>query len=95
VYLLWHIRVLPDGEEDDKLIGVYATIADAEIVKERVISQPGFRDSPDGFCVSKWRLGQTSWTEGFVTVTHEDVRDYEQLLRDQAIGGENSQDHSN
>ena len=72
VFLLWHVHELPGGEDDAKLIGVYATAADAEMARQRVCSQPGFRDSPDGFEVSRYGVGRDHWTEGFVTVTgHE------------------------
>jgi hypothetical protein len=73
VWLLWHVRELPDGEEDPKLLGVYASPEDAEQAKVRVESQPGFRDSPEGFEVSRMTVGKDHWTEGFVTETHEDI----------------------
>jgi hypothetical protein len=76
VFLLWHVHELPDGEEDAKLIGVYASAEDADLAKRRVQSQPGFRDCPEGFQVARYTVGQDHWTEGFVTVTPE------QLLRD-------------
>jgi len=69
VFLLWHIHVLPGGEDNAKLIGVYATADDAEQAKQRVSSQPGFRDYPEGFDVSQYEIGRDHWTEGFVTVT--------------------------
>lgn len=86
VYLLWHVNKLPGGEEDSKLIGVYASDEAAEQARERVSGQPGFRDSPEGFQVSRYEVGRDHWTEGFVTVTHES------LLRQ--FGSEPSGDHS-
>lgn len=73
VYLLWHVNELPGGEKDAKLIGVYASPEGAEQAKGRVGSQPGFRDSPEGFLVDRYTVGQDHWTEGFVTETHEDI----------------------
>lgn len=73
VFLLWHVHEMPDGEEDSKLIGVYATAEDAEAARLRVLPQPGFRDLPEGFQVSQYTVGEDQWTEGYVTVTHEDV----------------------
>jgi hypothetical protein len=70
VFLLWHVHDLPSSEEDAKLIGVYASAEDAERAKQRVLPQPGFRDAPDGFQVSRYTLGQDHWTEGFITVTN-------------------------
>jgi hypothetical protein len=73
VFLLWHVHELTDGEEDAKLIGVYASAEDAERAKQRVANQPGFRDLPEGFQVSRYEVGQDHWTEGYVTVTHESL----------------------
>lgn len=77
VFILWHVHELPDGEEDAKLIGVYATAEDAEAAKLRVLPQSGFRDLPEGFQVSRYTVGEDHWTEGYVTVTHEELlREY-------------------
>jgi len=43
VHLLSHVH-----NEDEKLIGVYATNADAVAAKERLRQQPGFVDTPEG-----------------------------------------------
>jgi hypothetical protein len=69
VFLLWHIHELPGGEEDAKLIGVYASAEDAERARQRALSLPGLRDHPDGFQVSPYTVGQDHWTDGFVTIT--------------------------
>ena len=73
VFLLWHVHEMADGEEDVKLIGVYASADDAERARLRVLPQPGFRDSPDGFHVSRYKVGHDHWTEGYVTETHESL----------------------
>ena len=71
VFLLWHTHEMADGEEDDKLIGVYATEADAEAARPRMLQQPGFRELPEGFQVCRYIVGKDEWIEGFVTITHE------------------------
>jgi hypothetical protein len=77
VFILWHVHEMPDGEEDAKLIGVYSTAEDAEAARQRVLPQPGFRDLPEGFQVSRYTVGEDHWTEGYVTMTHEDApREY-------------------
>ena len=73
VYLLWHTHEMLDGEEDAKLIGVYASAEDAEQAKQRMLPQPGFRELPDGFQVIRYEIGRDHWTEGYVTVTHESL----------------------
>jgi hypothetical protein len=68
VFLLWHVHELNDGEDDEKLIGVYRTEHDARAAIERVGDQPGFVDHPDGFQICQYDLNSDNWTEGFVTV---------------------------
>ena len=74
VFILWHIHELPDGEDDEKLIGVYASEEDAEAARIRSSALPGFRDLPDGFHVARYTLGVDDWTEGYTTITPEDLR---------------------
>jgi hypothetical protein len=73
VFLLWHVHELPDGEEDTKLIGVYSSKELAEQAQRRAGAQPGFRDAPTGFCISRYTIDQDHWMEGYVTLTHEDI----------------------
>jgi hypothetical protein len=69
VYLLQHVHEFDDGHEDVKLIGVFSSEALAVEAKRRVRDQPGFRDLPDGFCISEHRVdGPIGWTEGYVTL---------------------------
>ena len=74
VFLLWHVNELLGGEEDEKLIGVYSSQETAERAKQRVLSQPGFRNVPEGFLINRYQVDQDHWTEGYITVTHEDQR---------------------
>ena len=66
VFLLWHIHVL-NGEDDEKLIGVYSSELEAKNAIARVADQPGFRDTPDGFEICGYELNTDHWREGFVT----------------------------
>ena len=78
VFVLWHVKELPDGEDDAKLIGVYSSQETANSAKERMLSQPGFSDVPQGFVIDRYEVDQDHWTEGFVTVTHENLLGREQ-----------------
>jgi homoserine kinase type II len=69
VFLLWHTHLKSDGEEDDKLIGVYESQEAAQSAIDRVGSQPGFIDHPSGFQIEPHTIGVDGWTEGFVKVT--------------------------
>jgi hypothetical protein len=68
VYLLWHTHKFDDGREDDKLLGVYESEAEAVAAKARVTHHPGFVENPEGFCISPYALNKDNWTSGYVTV---------------------------
>ena len=57
--------------DDPKLLGIYATKADAEGRIERARKQPGFKDEPDCFMIDTLTLGEDQWTDGFVTIPYE------------------------
>ena len=67
VIILWHVHELSDDREDVKLIGVYASIEDAEAARKRLEAKPGFRDLPDGVQVDEYTIGQDHWTDGYIT----------------------------
>jgi hypothetical protein len=68
VFLLWHSHDLGDGETDDKLVGVYSSIDEAEAAKARKLKFEGFRDSPEGFLIDCYELDRDAWSEGYITV---------------------------
>jgi hypothetical protein len=68
VFILWHTHQLPHGGEDDKLVGVYESRAEAELAQSRVNKLPGFAKYPSGFHVQEHELGRDTWVEGFVSV---------------------------
>jgi len=70
IFLLWHthIDVKLDGGEDIKLIGVYSTEDLAHKALLRFLNTKGFKDYPDGFEISEYKLDQDHWTNGFITV---------------------------
>lgn len=70
VYLLWHTHDLGEGETDDKLIGVYATEADAGQAWERASALPGFCEALEGFSIHPRIVGQDDWLSGYVTKAH-------------------------
>lgn len=73
VFLVHHVHEMPSGEEDVKLIGVYASQEDAEKAVARAKQWPGFKDHPEGFEISSCVVGRDHWTEGFVTLFPEDM----------------------
>ncbi len=81
VFVLQHLHVLAEGEEDCKFIGVYTSLENARRAMERLSSAPGFRDFPElvadpgagsgqgsGFYLNEHRLDADGWSSGFETV---------------------------
>jgi hypothetical protein len=79
IYLVQHLHILPQDEEDVKMIGVYATREDAIEAVARLALQPGFCDHPrivdfdadtdmQGFHVEEYEIGKDHWQEGYATV---------------------------
>lgn len=80
VYVVQHLHViLPQEEEDVKLIGVYTTREAAELAVGRLSQQPGFRDHPkivdfekdvdqQGFHIDMYPLDLDHWAEGYIAV---------------------------
>ena len=66
VSLLWHVHDV-GGQDDEKLIGGYRTVADAQEAMERLRNKPGFANFPDGFQICPYELNRDHWTDGFVT----------------------------
>lgn len=75
VFLLWHTHVLPGGDEDSKLLGVYTSRRGALAAEKRLGGQPGFAEAPEGFEVSEYVLNRDEWREGFVTLDHSGQED--------------------
>jgi hypothetical protein len=65
VWLLWFEQERDEGEDTELFIGVYRTKQGAESAIDRLKSQPGFRDYPEGFHVYESILDKDGWTEGF------------------------------
>ncbi len=67
VYVLQHSHDLESEEADIKLIGVYSTEEKAKKTITKLSSQPGFKDTPQGFHIDKYEINKDHWGEGFVT----------------------------
>ena len=69
VYLLFHTHRLEDGEDDDKLLGVYSSRELAERkIEDKYIKLPGFCDAEGEFVVDEYVIDQDGWEEGYSTV---------------------------
>ncbi len=68
VFLLFHTHHLPDGEDDDKILGVYSsrTVAEKKI-EELYRKLPGFCESDCDFMIDEYKIDQDGWVEGFTT----------------------------
>ena len=68
VFTVQHVHEFDDGHEDLKFIGVYSTMPKAEDAVNRLKSEEGFRDLPEGFEIDECELDKDHWTEGYITV---------------------------
>lgn len=68
VFVLFHTHDLGEGETDEKLIGVYASLADAQQAQARTAVLKGFCDTPEGFVIDPYEIGKDHWRDGYVTV---------------------------
>ena len=65
VFMLIH-KYPDNGPEDTgKLIGIYATRADANAAITRLLPHPGFRKYPNDFLITEFSVDQDQITEGF------------------------------
>lgn len=67
LYMLWH-SYQPDldiDHDEEKFIGIYSTEEKAKAAMEKLRTQPGFRDYPDGFEIHPQRVDATAWDDGF------------------------------
>ena len=71
VFVVQHVRELGDGGEDVKFVGVYSSRARAAAAVERLSTQPGFRETPDGFHIDAYTIDADHWAEGFVSLVGE------------------------
>ena len=67
VYMLYHIYAKKNGDEQQKLIGIYTTDENAKAAIQRLSGQPGFKDHPSGFQIFEAVLDRDDWTEGFIS----------------------------
>ncbi|MFZ2267459.1 MAG: hypothetical protein WAV95_07745 [Azonexus sp.] len=79
IFIIQHLHLLPDGEEDVKLIGAYSSHTEALAAVARLRTQPGFSDFPNvvrstegdeeqGFYIGEFQLDLDYWPDGYVTV---------------------------
>ncbi|MEU8520514.1 hypothetical protein [Streptomyces sp. NPDC048577] len=64
-----------DSEESFKILGLYSSRQRAEERIEQARTLPGFRRSPEGFCVHEYTVGQAHWPNGFRVRLDGSVRD--------------------
>lgn len=92
VYLLQHLHVHPDGDEDYRLVGVFGSRSGAMGALEHLRAKPGFRDFPElvsdegelgprpdsgsGFYLVEQLLDRSRFTEGFEIEVETDPPDW-------------------
>lgn len=71
-YILFHDYRAVELHDEIKLIGVFRSRDSAQAVAENLVSQPGFRDYPDAFTISRYPADMTFWQSGFITLEEDD-----------------------
>lgn len=71
VYVLQHVHLFENGDEDVKFIGVYSSKANARTAIKRLSQMPGFSETADGFHVDEYQLDKDDWAEGYITIEDE------------------------
>jgi len=72
LFVVQHLHVLNDGEEDVKFIGVYSSQEAAQKAVDRLKLKPGFCDTPEGFSIDPYTLDEDNWTGGYSTYHNSD-----------------------
>lgn len=65
VYVLYHTRTDASGNENDKCLGVFSSLAEVDKAKNHALTQKGFKDFPDGFAAVEYEINKQEWLEGF------------------------------
>lgn len=92
VYLLQHLHIRPDGDEDYRLVGVYGSRSGATGAMGKLRAMPGFRDFPElvsdvgelgprpdggsGFYLVEQVLDRSRFTDGFEFEVDTDPPDH-------------------
>lgn len=78
-FLLQHLHVQPESEENIKVIGIYSSRHTALEAVNRLRTQPGFcrypnlidpltTDEVNGFYIDAYTVDQDHWEDGFIKV---------------------------
>ena len=65
VFLLYHTRVDSFGCDNDKLLGVFSDLEQANKAKQYALTQKGFKDYPNGFIITEYQINKQEWLKGF------------------------------
>jgi len=79
IFLLEHLHIDENENEDVKTIGVYSSYEEAKQAIARLSQLPGFSEFSElidptvddyisGFYLEEYEIGKDQWQEGFVTV---------------------------
>ncbi|MBM3611258.1 MAG: hypothetical protein FJX18_07065 [Alphaproteobacteria bacterium] len=63
IYLVNHDHVFPHGQTCSQLIGMAASLEEAEAVVEKYKKLPGFCEQPDNFFIKEFEVDKDKYTE--------------------------------
>ena len=68
VFLLFHTHHFENGEDNEKLLGVYSSRELAEKkIENKYKKLPGFCEEGGEFIIDEYEIDQDNWEEGYVT----------------------------
>jgi hypothetical protein len=70
VFVLQHVHLLENGEEDVKFIGVYSSPENAQAAVKRLSQAPGFSEALTGFHIDEYQIDKDHWVEGYMTLAN-------------------------
>jgi hypothetical protein len=62
--------------DDEKMIGLFRSRSEAQVVAKALKKLPGFREATDGFRIERHVLDKLAFADGFVTVRPRRLRPY-------------------
>jgi homoserine kinase type II len=80
VYVVQHVHVQGNDEEDVKFLGVYSSRENADAAITRLGQATGFAETSERFFVDEYQVDKDHWVEGFVTVESAPTTDRKNIL---------------
>ncbi|PQA97205.1 hypothetical protein B0A69_01625 [Chryseobacterium shigense] len=65
IFSVSHIYTIDRYLDDERIIGVFSSLEEAQQNVDELKQQPGFKEHPEDFMVGEIELNKLLWTSGF------------------------------